>query len=106
MYFQNANGLSLRNQGVDIDFALQYLQEKAVSVLGFAEPNLNLRQNAMRDRLLEHFKLSWNQCRLQTGSSGENTKSTYQPGGTVIAACGKWVARVKDTGADKLGRWS
>jgi len=45
--------------------------------------------------------------KIATLSSQEKCDGTYQPGGTMTLALGKWASRVIDQGRDKnLGRWS
>jgi len=45
--------------------------------------------------------------KIATSSSQEKCDGTYQPGGTITLALGRWASRVIDQGCDKqLGRWS
>jgi len=45
--------------------------------------------------------------KIATSSSTDSAKGTYQPGGTLTLALGKWASRVIKWGSDDpLGRWS
>eukprot|EP00957_Ditylum_brightwellii_P003376 255992-Ditylum_brightwellii.AAC.1 len=70
------------------------------------ETNINWKKNNAYDRVRKLFTRAWNNIKLQTSKYKENTRTTYQSGGTALGLTGKHVSKVCDSGSNHMGRWS
>ena len=77
-----------------------------VDVQCLVENNLNTHDFFTRRQLHRQLQQLELQSASVWASSKIESKSSFQPGGTSVITFGKTVGRLKDKGADKLGRWS
>ena len=104
--FQNRNGIELSDGGIELTEDLRFLGKANVSVLGWAESNLNWRQSDTYYAFRTFLRRVWSSVKFSVSSSGETTAGRYQPGGTITIANQEWAGRVVSSGNDPLGRWS
>ena len=85
---------------------LRFLGKGNVSILGWAESNLNWYQRDTYYDFRTPLRRIWPNVKFSVSSSGERTEGRYQPGGTITMANQEWSGRVVASGRDELGRWS
>ena len=107
IYFANANGFTLSENGGDYAEFLLEMQKLQADTWGVAETNIDSTKSAVKniihDTTRKHFEFS----KTTIGSSNiPARKRYYKPGGTLMGSQGSITARIIDQGSDSLGRWS
>jgi hypothetical protein len=106
LYGINPNGFRMDKQGGDLTEFFAINSSLQVDLVGCPEHNLDFTQFRVQNsahqairHTVEHSKTVWSNTPTQFDNM-------YKPGGTMTSVLGNTVARVKETGADDLGRWS
>ncbi len=107
-YYQNVNGLKLRDAGSDIKLSSHHLWERKASVIGFSETNVEWKQSWATNLVFQIFRRQWNHLKWCHSTSETKFESAYKPGGTCSLVTGSLATRVISEGSDphNLGRWS
>jgi exonuclease III len=105
LYFQNVNGLRLRDSGSDILETFMQLNEIQADIFGIVETKLNCQSMDVREVIQNCKRKVWPHGKIFTSSSDEEWSHTSKPGGTMLGVTGTLVGRVKKHNADKYGRW-
>jgi hypothetical protein len=107
-YYQNVNGLKLRDAGSDIKLSSHHLWERQASVIGFSETNVEWKQSWATNLIFQIFRRQWNHLKWCHSTSETKFENAYKPGGTCSLVTGSLATRVISQGSDPhdLGRWS
>jgi hypothetical protein len=105
-YYQNVNGLKLRDAGSDIKLSSHHLWERQASVIGLSETNIEWKQSWATNLVFQIFRRQWNHLKWCHSTSETPFLNAYKPGGTCSLVTGSLATRVISEGSDNLGRWS
>jgi exonuclease III len=105
-YYQNVNGLKLRDDGSDIKLSSHHLWERQAAVIGLSETNIEWKQSWATNLVFQIFRRQWNHLKWCRSTSAEKFEGPYKPGGTCTLVTGSLATRVISEGSDDLGRWS
>jgi hypothetical protein len=107
IYLKNINGIKTYNSWTTWQESCQTLNHLSVDIFGNTETNINWNEkirNEARIKCQQHFKSAL----INTSSSIELTKTSYQPGGTSTVIVNKYTGRATKPIIDYsgMGRWS
>ena len=105
--FTNANGISHRNNNMEMEYYLQQCIGAQADIIGTVEMNQPLTNPSVRHDLRTCIKYFDRHAKLQFGHIDERTTSRgFQMGGQLMIAQGGIKHLVKKSGHDKCGRWT
>ncbi|MGH7974370.1 MAG: hypothetical protein ACREBR_02495, partial [bacterium] len=106
VYFQNVNGANVGHNS-DMTVGLARLREADVGLWGLAETNRNWKRAELRYNMRATCSM-WHHRKIEYSTSNEPWTGDYKPGGTCMAATGKWSSRCAAQGDDPsgMGRWT
>ena len=107
IYYQNINGLKYNESWDKCKQTIDMLHTNEIDIAGFTETNINWnhqRTQYVRTLLRQRNRNSL----LITSSSDEQTKQSYQPGGTSMILQNNVLGTIDKHDSDKrgLGRWT
>ena len=108
VWSNNANGLSLSNNGAAIHTLCSSLSEYHIDCIALQEPNLDFAKPWVRQKfqsiIKEHFPTA--QLILSSSRVIVDPDSPWKPGGTALIILGKWASATVQMKHDPLGRWT
>jgi hypothetical protein len=102
-FSHNPNGLSSRDDNLDMEQFAAALQAKEVALVSVYEVNRNLEE---LQSLHSHLRAASTHYKGISSSAKLGWTSKYQPGGTAVFVPNQWATRFLFSGSDSLGRWS
>jgi hypothetical protein len=105
-YSHNPNGLSSRNDNLDMKQFAAALQAKEVAMASIYEVNRNFEVNSVLESFHSHLRGASTHYKGIVSSIKMGNTSDYQPGGTAVLVRNQWATRYLSSGSDILGRWS
>jgi hypothetical protein len=107
IYYKNINGISTYNSWNTWDNACKTIHESSIDILGTSETNVNWNEK-IRHHVRNICQKYNKTAHISTSSSIEQTKTTYQPGGTATLLIGNLIGRSTGSITDNsgMGRWS
>jgi hypothetical protein len=107
IYYKNINGVSTYNSWNTWDQACKTTNELSIDIVGYTETNINWNEKN-RSHARNIYQKYNKAININTSSSIETTKTTYQPGGTATVLTGNITGRSTGQIIDQsgMGRWS
>ena len=98
----NKGGMQLNN----VRSTIQHAMDLDIDIQCFSENNLDTLKGHVQQKMFEDVRALDKDAKATWGSGNIPTESVFKPGGTGIVTFGKTGGRVKEQGADDLGRWT
>jgi hypothetical protein len=105
-YSHNPNGLSCRDDHLEVKNFAKAIHAKDVAVVSIYEVNRNFEQPAVLNSFHRHLRGVSTHHHGAVSSAKLSWSAQYQPGGTAVSVRNKWASRYLDKGSDQFGRWS
>jgi predicted amino acid-binding ACT domain protein len=105
--FNNVQGISAANDGIEISKIGKEVMDNEVTILGMCEANRNWQDTRAKSEVTRRFRDFWKMTHIATSSSTEHTDRPYQPGGTMTVVGEPWACRAKAAQKESdMGRWN
>jgi hypothetical protein len=105
--FNNVQGLTTANAGIEISEIGKEVMENEVTILGMCETNRNWRDKRSKNEIKRRFRDFWKMTSMAVSSSTEHGDRFYQPGGTMTVVGEPWACRAKAAANESdMGRWN
>ena len=98
----NSNDLSLEK----LQHQLQFCKDEKIDIQCFSEINQNMTNHRLRKKFHETICRSDRSAKRIWANTDLPMESLYKPGGSGIIAFQSVAGRIKESGYDRLGRWS
>ena len=85
---------------------IQHAKDLDIDIQCYSENNLDTLKGHVKQKMFEDVRAIDNEAKAIWGSGTIPTESVFKSGGTGIITFGKTAGRVKEQGADELGRWT
>jgi hypothetical protein len=96
IYLKNINGIKNYNSWLTWTTSCLHLQKSKVDIFGTTETNINWN-NKIQDEARSQCQQHYQSALINTASSIEHTKTSYQPGGTATVLTNKLTGRSTKT---------